>query len=163
MLFSRSLSKLAFMYLFETSQNVKASLEDVFDFFSRAENLQKLTPPFLNFQILTPLPIKMAPGQLIDYKIKIHGIPVTWRTKITEWQPLEHFVDNQIKGPFKLWNHTHKFTSLGAHETLMEDTVKYILPFGILGRLAEPFFVKPDIKKIFEYRRVVIEDFFRKK
>jgi len=123
----------------------------VFDFFCKAENLQKLTPPTLNFKILTELPIEMKKGTLIEYQIKLYGIPVVWKTEITKWDPPNEFEDTQLKGPYKLWRHRHIFKDLGE-KTEMTDIVKYNpkgFPFNsILNKL----FVNKEINKIFSYR-----------
>lgn len=147
-------------YIFKAEQTINASLKETFDFFSKAENLEKLTPPILRFEILTQLPIQIVQGTIIDYKIKLRGVPIKWKTVIEVWEPQVKFVDNQLKGPFKLWHHTHEFKSLGENKTLMKDTVRYLLPFGILGQLVHPLLVKPDVEKIFAYRNTVIEETF---
>jgi ligand-binding SRPBCC domain-containing protein len=148
-------------YTFKAEQVVNAPLAQCFDFFSKAENLEKITPPLLHFHIITPLPIVLKKGALIDYKLKVHGVPMKWRTLIEEWQPNTKFVDTQLRGPYKLWHHTHEFESIdGGKKTLMHDTVNYALPFGFLGRLVHPILVKPDIDKIFAHRRKVIEEMF---
>src|SRR4051812_104711 len=96
-------------FIFKAEQLVNAGLHHTFDFFSRAENLQKITPPLLNFCILTPLPIKMQPGTIIEYRLKIRGVPVKWQTLIEVWEPGKRFIDSQLKGPYKFWRHTHEF------------------------------------------------------
>jgi ligand-binding SRPBCC domain-containing protein len=123
-------------------------IEVVFNFFANAENLEALTPKFLNFSILTPTPIEMETGKLIDYKIVIHGIPIRWKTRILDWNPPHSFVDEQIRGPYLLWHHTHQFEST-ANGTLVKDVVRYI-PFG--GALVHRLFVKKDLERIFGYR-----------
>ncbi len=129
---------------------------EVFEFFSNAGNLQELTPPWVQFSILTPGPISMHPGSLIDYRIKIHGIPLRWRTEITEWEPGIRFVDEQRKGPYRLWRHEHRFESL-RDGTLMTDTVHYAV-YG--GALIHALFVKADVERIFNYRRERMEALF---
>jgi ligand-binding SRPBCC domain-containing protein len=128
-------------YTFKAEQVVNAPLAQCFDFFSKAENLEKITPPLLHFHIITPLPIVLKKGALIDYKLKVHGVPMKWRTLIEEWQPNTKFVDTQLRGPYKLWHHTHEFEPID-------------------GRLVHPILVKPDIDKIFAHRRKVIEEMF---
>lgn len=149
-----------FEKIFKAQQTVPRSIEEVFDFFSKAENLQRITPPLLNFQILTPMPIEMKAGALIDYRLKVRGLPMIWRTRIESWQPPFSFVDTQLKGPYKLWHHTHEFKSLGPHETLMTDTVRYQVPLGLLGLLAEALIVRGDIKNIFAFRESEIARIF---
>ncbi len=129
--------------------------EKVFHFFSKAENLEAITPPLLNFHVQAMSTEKIQEGTLIDYKLKIRGVPVSWRTRIEEWSPAQRFVDTQLKGPYKVWHHTHAFEDLGSG-TLMTDVVKYVLPLGLLGRLAGGAFVKGDVEKIFAYRRQTV-------
>ncbi|MBC7742553.1 MAG: hypothetical protein H7061_10160 [Bdellovibrionaceae bacterium] len=146
-----------FVKIFATEQFVNRPLEQVFDFFSKAENLQKITPPLLNFKILTPLPINLGEGTLIEYQIKVHGFPMKWRTRIESWRPPYQFVDTQLKGPYKLWHHTHEFIAVNPVKTLMKDTVRYQVPFGILGLIVNRLLIKSDIQKIFSYRRSEIQ------
>jgi hypothetical protein len=124
---------------------------DVFPFFADAANLEAITPPWLRFHVVTPEPIEMRRGTLIEYRLKLHGLPVNWLTRIEEWEPGSRFVDQQIHGPYRLWHHTHEF-----HEhpdgTLMRDTVRYALPYGPLGELARRAFVARDLQRIFDYR-----------
>lgn len=129
-----------------------APLEEVFEFFSKAENLAKLTPSTLGFHILTPLPIDMKKGTLIDYNLKIRGVPVTWRTEITVWEPNVRFVDSQLKGPYAQWIHEHRFAAEG-NQTRMWDKVDYALPFGILGEIAHAIYVKREVEGIFAFRQ----------
>jgi uncharacterized protein (TIGR01777 family) len=131
----------------------------VFNFFAEAENLESITPPWLNFKITHKSEPQIKSGLLLDYQLKIRKIPLRWRTLIEDWQPTEHFVDKQIKGPYSLWVHRHTFTDVRGG-TLVEDTVDYKLPFGPLGQLAHSLFVKSDLSKIFNYRaRVILEKF----
>jgi ligand-binding SRPBCC domain-containing protein len=131
----------------------------VFQFFSKAENLNLLTPPELSFKILTPLPIKMQAGTLIDYRIKLNGIPFNWRTEISTWKVNECFVDQQLKGPYKIWHHTHSFTAV-KEGTLMIDEVKYLSPGWILEPLIEKFFIKKKVEGIFDYRNSKLKEIF---
>lgn len=122
--------------------------ETIFPFFADATNLEALTPPWLNFKILTPAPIVMREGTLIDYRLRLRGVPVRWRTRINAWQPPFRFVDEQIKGPYRQWIHEHTFE---AHQngTRVRDHVRYAVPLDVLlhRRL-----VRPDVEKIFAYR-----------
>ena len=129
---------------------VRSPIEEVFDFFSSAENLESITPPWLNFRIVTPMPIKMRTGTLLDYKIRLHMIPIHWRTEIADWKPPHKFADYQLKGPYKRWWHEHIFEDLGNGLTLVRDEVHYI-PRG--GSLLHRLMVKPDLKRIFTYRQ----------
>lgn len=136
----------------KVEQQIDLPIHEVFDFFSRAENLQRITPPLLDFKITSPLPIEMKAGALIDYRLKVRGLPMKWRTLIEVWDPPHRFVDTQLKGPYSLWHHTHEFVALGDKSTLIRDTVRYRLPFGPLGLLVHKLIVKNDIRKIFDFR-----------
>ena len=125
---------------------------EVFDFFSRAENLGRITPSQLGFDIRTPLPIAMKEGTIIDYTIRMRGFPMKWKTRITRWNPGVEFADEQVKGPYALWIHTHRFRDVPGG-TEISDTVQYKLPFGVLGRLVH-FFVKRELAQIFAYREI---------
>lgn len=122
--------------------------EEVFAFFSDARNLDAITPPWVRFQTVTPAPIDMKAGALIDYNLRVHGLPIRWRTKITEWNPPVRFVDEQLRGPYRLWVHEHEFESRDGG-TLMRDRVRYAVPFDFL---AHRFFVRRDVERIFAYR-----------
>lgn len=130
--------------------------EQIWPFFTDAENLQRITPPWLDFQIATPTPIAMGEGTQIDYRLKVHGFPVRWRSIIRDWQPPYQFVDEQLKGPYRLWRHTHTFESHHSG-TLAKDVVQFRPPGGAwVSRL----FVRRDLRKIFTYRQKVLADFF---
>jgi ligand-binding SRPBCC domain-containing protein len=126
------------------------SIERIFDFFSRAENLEEITPPLLRFRILTPPPIVMREGALIEYSLRMRGIPMRWLTRIDEWNPPHHFVDSQLRGPYRLWRHTHRFVAVEGG-TEMTDNVDYALPFGPLGEIVHPL-VARDLRFIFDHR-----------
>jgi hypothetical protein len=138
-------------FTLEHEQWVPRPLEEVFSFFSDARNLEILTPEWLRFEILTPPPIEMAVGAKIDYRLHWHGIPLLWKTEITHWEPPFHFEDLQIKGPYKLWHHTHRFKAIEGG-TRITDSVRYALPFGILGQIAHAFSVRQNVEDIFKYR-----------
>jgi ligand-binding SRPBCC domain-containing protein len=131
-------------------------LEEVFAFFADAGNLADITPPWLNFRILTPLPIDMHAGALIDYRIRLWGVPIRWRTEITAWEPPIRFVDRQIQGPYLTWIHEHRFAGSGGG-TRMIDEVRYAAP---LAPVSEPLFVRPQIERIFDYRAEVMRERF---
>ena len=135
------------------------SREEVFEFFSAARNLEQITPPLLQFQVLTPEPIPMGEGTLIDYRLKVHGLPMKWRTKITRWNPPYQFADIQLKGPYKVWDHTHTFLEEDGG-TRMIDEVIYELPFGPLGDVVHALMVRRDVEEIFRYRNGVIGALF---
>ena len=147
-------------YRFATETVLNAPLDEVFEFFSKAENLEQLTPKSLGFQILSPLPIEMKSGALIDYKIKIRGVPVKWKTEITIWEPQRRFVDRQLKGPYAQWIHEHKFAAEG-NQTRMWDTVDYALPFGPIGIIVRELFVKGEINRIFQFRQQAINGWLK--
>lgn len=144
---------------FESRTLLPVAREEVFPFFSDAANLARLTPPSLGFHIRTPQPIQMREGTLIDYTIKLHGIPMRWRTKITQWNPPHEFIDEQLKGPYRTWIHHHTFEETADGETLMRDHVRYSLPFPPFGQIALPF-VRAEINKIFSYREKVLAELF---
>jgi ligand-binding SRPBCC domain-containing protein len=130
--------------------------EDVFPFFADAHNLEAITPPWVKFKVLTPGPIPMRAGALIDYKLRIHGIPMKWRTEITAWEPPFRFVDEQLRGPYRLWRHTHTFEEKDGG-TLCHDHVEYaVLGGAIIDRL----FVRRDVEKIFEFRQQALRRIF---
>jgi ligand-binding SRPBCC domain-containing protein len=124
-------------------------LDAVFPFFADAGNLDALTPPWLHFRILTPLPIEMREEATIDYRLRLHGVPVRWRTEITEYQPPHRFVDVQRRGPYTLWRHEHRFSPV-AGGTLVEDHVRYRI-WG--GRIVHALLVQGDLERVFRYRR----------
>jgi ligand-binding SRPBCC domain-containing protein len=134
------------------TQLVQRPLEEVFAFFSDAANLDALTPPFLHFRILTPMPIELSTGSQLDYQLSLFGVPLRWRTRITDWRPFERFVDEQESGPYALWRHTHEFEARGT-STLVRDVVDYSEPLGPLGALAHTLFVRRTVERIFDFRR----------
>jgi len=138
--------------VFYAEQFLPYSIDRVFEFFSRAENLEEITPAILNFKIESVSHASVQKGTLIDYKLKIRGLPAKWRTLIAEWNPPYEFVDMQLKGPYSLWHHTHQFQEVKGG-TLMTDRVRYRLPFGYLGWLMGIALVKNDVSEIFAYRR----------
>jgi ligand-binding SRPBCC domain-containing protein len=123
-------------------------LEEVFPFFADAFNLQELTPPFLDFRVLTPGPLPMAVGTRIDYRLSLRGVPIRWQSEITAWEPPHRFVDEQRRGPYRAWIHEHRFTAKDGG-TVVEDDVRYGVPGG---RLAHALFVRRDVERIFAYR-----------
>jgi len=150
------------MHEYKTTTLIKRPINEVFDFFSKAENLNVLTPPMLEFKILTPLPIEMGKGTLIDYSIKLNGIPFKWKTEITEWKEGQFFVDEQLKGPYRIWKHRHSFESIGEY-TQMIDTVQYLSPGWILEPLIDKLFIRKKVEEIFSYRNQKLKDIFREK
>jgi ligand-binding SRPBCC domain-containing protein len=144
------------IYVLERKQIVPRPRSETFAFFSEAFNLERITPSFLRFRIVTPAPIKMEAGAVIEYRLALFGAPVYWRTVIESWDPEESFVDSQTKGPYALWRHTHLFEEKGPRQTLMRDLVEYSIPYGVLGRMAHGLFVGRWLKKIFDYRAAMI-------
>jgi ligand-binding SRPBCC domain-containing protein len=134
-------------------QRLPGSPDDVFAFFADARNLEAITPPLLRFRVMDPGAIVMGPGALIRYRLRVHRVPVGWLTAIREWDPPHRFVDEQLRGPYALWHHTHTFEAIedGA-ATLMRDVVRYALPFGLVGEAARRLFVARDVAAIFDYR-----------
>jgi hypothetical protein len=130
--------------------------DEVFPFFADARNLEALTPPLLRFRVITPAPITMQVGTLIQYRLRLHGVPVGWKTLIQEWSPGVGFVDTQLSGPYRLWHHTHTFEALPGARTRMTDTVRYAIGFGPLGDLAHHALVRRDVEAIFDFRREAI-------
>lgn len=148
-------------YVLKTEQHFEQSPEELFSLFAQAENLARITPAWLDFQILTPRPIEMKAGTLIDYRLKLHRIPLRWRTKITAWEPPYRFVDEQIKGPYRFWIHQH---ILEPHEdgTLMRDRVTFLSRGpGLLLPLLHKLFVNRNVREVFEYRRAKLRDMLR--
>ncbi len=140
-------------------QFVPRSRDEVFDFFGRPENLARLTPGWLGFRILTPSPIAMREGALIDYEIRLGPLPMRWRTLITCNEPPHRFVDEQLSGPYSFWHHTHTFEEVDGG-TMIKDHVRYLLPFGVLGALVEKLLVRRQLRTIFGYRERVIGQMF---
>ncbi|HEY6448626.1 MAG TPA: SRPBCC family protein [Acidobacteriaceae bacterium] len=132
---------------------------EVFAFFSDAASLERITPSYLRFHVLTPAPIAMHPGALIDYELRLYGFGFRWQTRIEAFAPPLSFVDIQLKGPYKLWHHRHDFEEAPGG-TRMRDRVDYDLPFGPLGVLARSLFVRRSVEQIFEYRNRTILKIF---
>ncbi len=133
---------------------VPLPLDTVFGFFSNPANLELVTPPWVGFRILSKLPVEMKPGALLDYAIRVHGIPLKWRSEITVWEPPFRFADLQLKGPYAVWHHEHRFEARHGG-TLVVDDVEYAIPFSWMpgAQLVERFLVTPDVEKIFAHRR----------
>ncbi len=135
----------------EREQLVGRPLPEVFRFFSRAGNLERITPPWLSFGLVTPEPVQMTAGTIIEYRLRLHGVPLGWLTRIDEWEQDRRFVDRQVRGPYRLWRHQHEFDSAPGG-TLVRDRVDYELPLGPLGEAARAAFVDRDLGRIFDYR-----------
>ena len=141
-------------------QTLPVAREALFPFFTDARNLERITPPFLRFRVLTEGSIDMRVGTLIDYRIKLHSMPVRWRTEITGWEPPGGFRDEQRRGPYRLWRHTHWFTPTDDGGTLCEDRVEYRVPGGPVAPLVDRFFVRRDVVSIFRYRAEQLAEIF---
>jgi uncharacterized protein (TIGR01777 family) len=146
-------------HLLVERQWIPSPLDKVFEFFSSAHNLERITPPWLNFQVLTPPQQQIQAGSLIDYRLKVHGLPVRWRTLIESWEPGKSFVDTQLKGPYAKWHHTHFFEELQGG-VLIEDRVLYRLPLSVVGEVFGGAWVQRDVEEIFAYRKKVIRELF---
>lgn len=141
----------------ERRQYVDRPLDEVFAFFGEARNLERITPSWLRFEVLTPEPVQMAPGAVVDYRLTLHGISLGWTSQIEVWEPGHQFVDRAIRGPFGLWHHRHRFAASGDG-TIVSDEVHYAPPLGILGELAHPLFVERDLERIFDFRRQAVAE-----
>jgi ligand-binding SRPBCC domain-containing protein len=143
-------------HVLRREQILEARIEDAFAFFSRAENLEAITPPWLRFRIADPSPSELGEGTMIGYRLRLHGVPIRWLTRIEEWDPPERFVDRQVEGPYALWHHTHSFEPISENRTRMVDVVRYGHRLGPLGSLAQRLIVERDLRRIFDYRRDAI-------
>ena len=142
--------------LLRTQIQIPRSIETVFDFFADAANLESITPPWLGFRIETPKPIEIAAGSLIDYRLKLQGIPFRWQTEISDWVPPVRFVDRQVRGPYLLWEHTHEFSQCSSG-TMVRDTVRFRVPGGWPIRT---LMVQPKLIRIFRYRHDRLSQIF---
>jgi len=141
------------------TQRVPRPRAEVFEFFANPANLERITPPFLRFRIVTPQPITMGVGTLIDYRLRLYGLPVRWRTVIEAYDPPFGFTDVQLRGPYRRWVHRHEFVEV-AEGTEVRDRVDYELPFPVCDGLTDRLLVRPSLERIFEHRRAVIAEFF---
>lgn len=146
-------------HTFRREQWIQRPIEEVFAFFADVRNLEEITPPWLGFRILAMDSGPIGEGTEIRYRLRLHGVPIHWKTEIRRWDPPWRFVDVQRSGPYKLWHHTHRFEAHDG-ETRMIDAVRYTLPFGLLGRMVHALKVRGDVRRIFDYRRQRIDELF---
>ena len=150
------------VHVFESLQIIHASIERAWDFFSDPRNLARITPPELDFTILTVLPERIYAGMMIEYRVRpLLGIPARWVTEITHVEQGKLFVDEQRIGPYRIWHHEHHFKELDSGRIEMTDQVTYMLPLWPLGEFAHPFLVKPQLEKIFAFREKAVSELFR--
>jgi ligand-binding SRPBCC domain-containing protein len=145
-------------HLLVRSQRLQVPIEQAFEFYAQARNLEAITPPWLGFRVTTSGAIEMREGALIEYRLSLHRIPVRWRTRIEAWEPPVRFVDAQLRGPYAMWVHTHTFEPDGPDAVVIGDSVRYALPFGALGAIAHAAFVKRDLERIFDYRAQAVAE-----
>ena len=149
------------MYQLKRQQLVKTDMATCWDFFSSPGNLQKITPKYMGFDVLTEVPEKMYEGLMIEYRVRpLLGIPMNWITEITHVKEHQFFVDEQRKGPYRIWHHEHHFENVD-NGVLMSDIVSYELPYGILGKIAHPILVQRKLNEIFDFRFEIVEEIFK--
>jgi len=146
---------------FKTTIKLPLGIEEVFSFFCNTANLKKITPPQFHLQPLTPQPIEITQGIIMNYKLRLYGFPLRWQLKIANWDPPYQFIDEQIRGPFRLWRHTHRFREENG-ATIIEDHLHYALRFWPMGEIASPL-VRAQVKWLFRYRKQAVQDALLKK
>ena len=140
------------VHVFERMQHTPLDVDETFRFYGEIDNLERITPPWLHFRILDPRPDKLTAGARIEYSLVLHRFPIRWITQIDDWEPPFRFTDFMVRGPYKLWEHTHTFEPVDGG-TVTTDVVRYAIPYGPLGALAHVAFVRRDLRRIFDYRR----------
>jgi ligand-binding SRPBCC domain-containing protein len=148
----------SYTHVLEREQRLALPIETVFAFYGQARNLEELTPPWMGFHVITPEPIEMRQGTLIDYRLSLRGVPLRWRTRIELWDPPTRFIDLQLRGPYSLWEHLHTFRADGDGATVIGDRVRYRLPLGPLGQFAHALLVRRDLERVFDYREQVVAE-----
>ena len=143
------------VYLLEREQRIARPLVEVFEFFARASNLERITPPWLNFGLAGKQPSELQAGTLLEYRLRVHGVPLRWVSQIELWEPGRAFVDRQVRGPYRLSRHRHEFSPIDQ-DTIVRDQVHYALPAGRIGELAHALFVRRDLEQIFDFRRQAV-------
>lgn len=149
-------------HILERTQVIDLPIGETFEFFADARNLERITPPELNFRITTPEPIDLGEGTLIDYRLKLRGVPMTWKTLISDWDPPYSFTDEALKSPYTQWIHNHKFREIEKGRTEIKDRVRYRLPFEPIGDIAH-WYVRRELRYIFDYRRRAVEEILQPK
>ena len=151
--------EISYMKLYKIHKEVlvKAPIEKVFDFFTKPENLLKLTPPSMKMQILTPIPLQMSSGSIIDYAVSASWLPLRWTAFISEFSPPRRFVDTQLRGPYTYWHHTHSFQKDGEYTKIIDDVI-YAMPLSYIGILIHTLFVRRQLKNIFMYREKYLKE-----
>lgn len=151
------------IYRLQYEQVLNTSMDNAWTFFSRAENLEKITPSYMRYNVTSPETGRpVYAGQIITYVIHpVLGIPLSWMTEITHVVEGQYFVDEQRKGPYALWHHQHHF-EVAPEGVKMTDIVHYSMPLGILGRIAHALFVQRQVRDIFAFRKSAVEQLFRK-
>ncbi len=147
------------VHVLKRHQQLERPLDEVFAFFAAARNLERITPPWLRFEVRTPEPVSMEAGSLIDYRLHYRGVPLGWTSQIEVWEPGRQFVDRQLRGPYGLWHHRHTFSEVDAG-TVIEDEVHYAAPFGAVGELAQSLLIERDLRRIFDYRHQAVRRIF---
>lgn len=143
------------------TQDLPRPRSEVFPFFADPANLQRLTPPWLHFEVLTPEPLPRGEGAVFAYRLRVRGLPIRWRTLIEAYEDGSKFVDRQIAGPYALWHHTHRFEDLPGGGTRITDQVRYKVGWGFIGRIVTALWVRRDIERIFAYRKQVLAELFK--
>lgn len=147
------------IHTIEREQRLARPPDEVFGFFADARNLERITPTFLRFRLVGDVPDELGAGTLIRYRLRLHGIPIRWLTRIEQWEPGRRFADLQLRGPYRYWHHTHEFEP-DAGGTVMRDTVRYAMRAGALGELAQRRMVESDLKRIFDHRHDRVAELF---
>jgi ligand-binding SRPBCC domain-containing protein len=143
------------VHLLEREQRVSRPLAEVFEFLARASNLERITPPWLSFGLAGEQASELRAGTRLEYRLRVHGMPLRWVSQIELWQPGRAFVDRQVRGPYRLRRHRHEFATIGQ-DTIVRDRVHYALPAGRIGELAHALFVRRDLEQIFDFRRQAV-------
>ena len=144
----------------ERTQVVPIPIAEAFEFFANPRNLERLTPDLVHFQFLKAPPEKVSAGTILEYRLRIYGVPVKWRTRIESVEPPNRFVDVQDKGPYAMWRHTHSFRKVDASHTEIRDHVEFAMPLGPLGEIAYRLLVAGSLREIFDYREVALRRLF---